>query len=180
MILAVVLVIAAVIALVSIVAATLTRSLQISSKAGLPAQIEPIDVQAFRNLVDPTEDEYLRRRLSARNFRMVRRERLRATAAYVRAAGRNAAVLIRFGQAALVSNTNVAEVDAARQLVDSALLLRRNAAIALVKIYIAMAWPHPGLPAALVLSGYERLNSSAMLLGRLRNPAAPVRIATTY
>jgi hypothetical protein len=37
----------------------------------------------------------LRRHLSASHFRQVRRARLRATSAYVRAAGRNAAVLVR-------------------------------------------------------------------------------------
>jgi hypothetical protein len=31
-----------------------------------------------------------------------------------------------------------------------------------------------------VLERYEQLNSSAMLLGRLQNPAAPVRIAATF
>jgi len=47
----------------------------------------------------------------------------------------------------------------------------------LLRIYIAMAWPTSGLAAAPVLHSYEQLNGSAMLLGRLQNPAAPVRIA---
>jgi hypothetical protein len=47
---------------------------------------------------------------------------------------------------------------------------------AIVKIYIALAWPNSSLAAAPVLQGYEELNHSAMLLGRLQNPAATMRI----
>jgi hypothetical protein len=69
--------------------------------------------------------------------------------------------------------------DAARQLVDNAILLRRNAAFAMFKIYVALAWPDAGVAPTPVLQGYEQLNGSAMLLGRLQNPSAPVRIAAT-
>ena len=176
MTLAIVLVIAAALALMFILGVALSRSHQIS--AGHARQIQPIDVEAFRILVDPTENEYLRRRLSSAEFRLVQRERLRATAAYVQIAGRNAAVLIRLGQAALTAS-DADTVDAARRLVDNALLLRRNAAFALLRIYISLAWPNSGLAAVAVLHGYEQLNGSAMLLGRLQNPAAPVRISAT-
>jgi hypothetical protein len=111
-------------------------------------------------------------------FRHVRRQRLRAMAAYVQTAGRNAAILVRMGQSALsAADPRISE--AARQLVDNALMLRRNAAFALVRIYVALAWPDSGLAATPILHGYERLNGSAMLLGRLQNPAAPVRISAT-
>lgn len=175
MIIAIVLVIAAALALVFILGITVSRSLQISSGTAIAGQIRPIDVEAFRNLVDPTEDDYLRRRLPAAEFRMVRRERLRAMAAYIQIAGRNAAVLVRMGQAAMTGDAQTA--DAARRLVDNALLLRRHAAFALLRIYIALAWPNSGLAAVPVLHGYEQLNGTAMLLGRLQNPAAPVHIS---
>lgn len=178
MTLAIILVIAAALALVFILRVALTRGLQVREAASLAGQIHPIDVEAFRNLVDPAEDDYLRRRLPAAEFRLVRRERLRAMAAYVQAAGRNAAVLVHIGQNALpASNAHTAE--AARRLVDNALLLRRNAAFALLRIYFALAWPNSGFAAAPILHGYEQLNGSAMLLGRLQNPAAPVRISAS-
>jgi hypothetical protein len=176
MTLAIILVIAAALALVFILGVTLSRSLQISGSAALTTQIQPIDVEAFHNLVNPTEDDYLRRRLPASEFRRVRQKRLRATAAYVRTAGRNAAILIRMGQTALTAS-DPETAEAARRLVDNALLLRRNAAFALLRIYVALAWPNSGLAATPVLHGYERLNGSAMLLGRLQNPSAPVRIS---
>lgn len=179
----IILVIAAILALVLIFSLTLSRSLQIFSRTVLTAQIRPVDIEAFRNLVDPAEDEYLRHRLTPAQFRRVRRERLRAMAAYIQIAARNAAVLVRMGQVALTANSQTGSVqtaEAARQLVDGALLLRRNATFAMLRIYIALAWPNSGLAAAPVLRGYERLNGAAMLLGRLQNPASPLRISATF
>ena len=158
-----------------------SRALRPASKADLEAQLEPIDVAAFRNLIDPAEDEYLRRHLSAAQFRKTQRARLRARAAYVRVASRNAAVLIRMGQVALAtSNASTANDvrirEAALRLVNEALLLRRNALFALLRIYADMAWPNRSTATAGILDRYERLSDSAMLLGRLRNPAVPVRV----
>jgi hypothetical protein len=176
MTLAIVIVIAAVLSLVLILRIAVSRSLQVSASANLRGQIQPIDVEAFRNLVNPTEDDYLRRRLPASHFRRVRRARLRATSAYVRAAGRNAAVLVRIGESAL-STGDPRIADAARVLVNDALMLRRNATFLLIRIHIALAWPNSGVAAAPVIDGYGRLSSSAMLLGRLQNPATPLRLA---
>ena len=178
MTLAVILVIAAILSFVVILYVARSRSLQISAGADLAHQIQPIDVEAFRNLLDPAEDDYLRQRLSAAEFRTVRRERLRAIAAYVQVAGRNAAVLVRIGQSAIHAH-DAHTAEAARQLVDQALQLRYNAAFALLKIYVALAWPNSGLAAGPVLHGYKQLNGSAMLLGRLQNPSSPVRISAT-
>lgn len=178
MTLAIILAIAAALALLFIFGVTLTRSLQISKGSNLAAKIQPIDVEAFRNLIDPAEDDYLRRHLSASEFRLVRRRRLHAMAAYVQTAGRNAAVLVLMGQGALTA-PDAETAEAARRLVDNALLLRRNAAFALIRIYVALAWPNSGLAAVSVLRSYERLNGTAMLLGRLQRPAVPVRISAT-
>jgi hypothetical protein len=174
--LALVLVISAAFALFVILAITVSRGLQVSPQSGLADQLQPIDIDAFRNLVDPVENTYLRRRLSESEFRKVQRARLRAMAAYIEVAGRNAAVLIRIGQSALVaSDPHTAE--AAQRLLNDALLLRRYAAVALFKIYVMLAWPSSTLSASPILTGYERLSGSAMLLGRLQNPAVPVRIS---
>ena len=176
MTLAILLVIAAALSLIFILGVALSRSLQISDKPGLATQIQPIDIEAFRNLVDPAEDDYLRRNLPVSEFRAVRRQRLRAAVAYIQVAGRNAAILIRVGQAAVAAG-DARTAEAARQLVDDALLLRRNATFALLRIYVALAWPYAGFAAAPILDGYRHLNSSVMLLGRLQNPSAVVRIS---
>jgi len=172
--LAVLLVLAAVLSLVVIASFAVSRSLQLPEN-GSVTRIQPVDIDAFRNLVDPHEAEYLRLHLPAWEFRRVQRKRLRAAAAYVRTAGQNAVFLIRMGQVA-VTATDPRAVEAARQLVDEALRLRRNAAFALVRIQVARLWPNAGFAAAPVLEGYHRVTGSAMLLGRLQNPATPVRI----
>jgi len=175
MTLAIILVVAAALALTFILSITVSRSLQVSN-ASLAGRIQPLDLEAFRNLTDAVEDQYLRGRLRPADFRSVRRERLRAMAAYVQVAGRNATVLVRIGQSALSAN-DPCTAEAARQLVEQALLLRRNATFALLRIYVALAWPNSDSDARRVLHRYEQLNGSAMLLGRLQNPAVPVRIS---
>jgi hypothetical protein len=174
--LAIVLVIAAVSALGIILRLTIKRSLQIKHGSRGAGIIRPIDVAAFRNLTNPAEDEYLRHLLPRADFRLVRRERLRAMACYVRVATENAAVLVGVGQAALLEgDPRISE--AARQLVSDALLLRRNATVALIRIYMALAWPASGFAAIRVIERYERLSGTAMLVGRLQNPAFPVRLS---
>jgi hypothetical protein len=173
------LIVAAVATLASVAGLAVSRALRPASKAELESQIEPIDVAAFRNLIDPAEDEYLRRHLSAAQFRVTQRARLRARAAYVRVARRNAAVLIRIGQTALATSDARApnEVrEAALRLVNDALLLQSNARFALVRIYADMAWPNRSATTVGLIDRYERLSDSAMLLGRLRNPGMAVRV----
>jgi hypothetical protein len=175
---AILLIVVAALSLFVVFRFAVSRSLQISSQSSVARQIQPLDVEAFRNLADPAEDEYLRMRLTRPEYWRVRRVRLRALARYVQAAARNAVVLIELGQSA-VHSTDSNTANAARELVDDALLLRRNATFALCRIYVAIALPSAGFAAAPILAGYQRLNGSAMLLGRLQNPATPVRIAAS-
>jgi hypothetical protein len=176
--LAIFIVIAAAIALGVILRLAVKQVLQTQTKrsANLAGAIHPIDLEAFRNLINPAEDEYLRRRLAPGEFRAVRRERLRAMAAYLQVVANNAAALVRIGEAALASG-DARVLEAAGQLVNDALLLRRNATVALMRIYIALAWPNSGLAAVRVVDRYEQLSGRAMLLGRLQNPAVAVRLS---
>ena len=174
--LAIAIVIFAVIALFVILSVAVTGNLPVKRSAGTPVAIRPIDIEAFRNLIDPAEDSYLRRRLPPAKFRVVRRERLLAMAAYVRVVDSNAAVLVRVAEASLASgDPHVA--GAAQQLVNDAQLLRRNTHMALARIYLALAWPNSGFAAARVVERYEHLSGAAMLLGRLQNPVVPVRLS---
>jgi len=176
MTLAIILVVAAILSLALIVGLAVSRTLQLSVRSNLAGQIEPIDVEAFRNLINVADDAFLRESLAPKQFRAVRRARLRATAAYVSQAGRNAVVLVHIGQAALTSS-DLRTQQAAQELVNDALLVRRNATFALLRIYAAFAWPNSVLPAHAIAERYEHLSGSAMLLGRLQNPAVSVRLA---
>lgn len=173
--LAIALVIVAVIALSIILRLAVMQSLQ-AKRTDLAGSIRPIDIDAFRNLINPGEDEYLRCLLPASRFRAVRRERLRAMAAYIHIVSNNADVLVRVGEAALASG-DVRLAGAAQQLVNDALVLRRNTSVALARIYLALAWPNSSFAAGGMLEHYEQLSGAAMLLGRLQNPGVPVRLS---
>jgi hypothetical protein len=174
--LAIVLVIAAGVALGVILRLAVSRSLQSRGGVHLATTIRSIDVEAFRNLINPAEDHYLRRSLPPARFRQVRRERLRAMAAYIQVAANNAGVLVHMGEAALASGDPRVTV-AARQLVDDALLLRRNSSVAKARIYLALALPNSTFAAVRVIDRYEQVSGSAMLLGRLQNPSAAIRLS---
>lgn len=178
MTLVIILVIVAVLALLLILRIAVFGNPQVHPGSDPAEQIEPIDLEAFRNLVDPDEAKYLRQCLPMSEFRRVQRERLLAAAAYVKIAARNAAVLAGIGQNVLATG-DPSTLGAAQQLIESALVLRRNSALAMIRIYLEFVWPKSGLAAASVLRAYEKLDGRAMLLGRLRNPALPIRISAS-
>src|SRR2546429_8367388 len=66
----------------------------------LVGRTRPVDIDAFRNLIDPAEEEFLRENLPAGEFRVIQRERLRAAVEYVSCAAHNAAILVRLGESA--------------------------------------------------------------------------------
>jgi len=94
----------------------------------LTGRTRPVDLEAFRNVVDPGEEDFLRANLLPRQFRAVQRERMRAALEYVQNAAHNADFLLGVGEAATRSpDPRVAQ--AGRQLIDSALRLRAYALI---------------------------------------------------
>ena len=99
-------------------------------------------------------------------------------AAYVHVVANNAGALVRVGQVAVASG-DPRIAGAAQQVVNDALLLRRNTTVALLRIHLALAWPNSGFAAMRVVDRYEQLSGAAMLLGRLQNPAMPVRLSAT-
>ena len=101
--LAIVIVISATLALAVILSVAVTRSLQVKGSVRTALAIRPIDIEAFRNLTDPAEDGYLRRRLPPAQFRVVRRERLRAMAAYVPVSYTHLECVVRGSRVAFMS-----------------------------------------------------------------------------
>lgn len=59
-----------------------------------------LDIEAFRNLVDPAEETFLRDHLPPRKFREIKRQRAWAALLYAWEAGRAATALAKVGQAA--------------------------------------------------------------------------------
>jgi hypothetical protein len=131
-------------------------------------QIRPVDVEAFRNLIDPGEEAFLRENLSAAEFRAIQRERLRAAVEYIACAAHNAAILVRVGELARRSpNPSIAE--AGEKLLDSAIRLRLYAVQATAKLYLGIVFPAVRISAVGLPENYERMTRQVFLLGRLQS-----------
>ena len=106
----------------------------------LAGRTRPVDLEAFRNLVDPAEEDFLHSNLSPRQFREVQRERMRAALEYVQNTAHNAAFLLRVGERG-PQNADPRIAQAGRQLIDSALRLRAYALLSAAKLYVRMVFP---------------------------------------
>jgi hypothetical protein len=138
-------------------------------------QIRFVDLDAFRNLIDPDEEEYLRRKLHPKDFRRIHRERLQAAADYIACAAHNAAVLLSLAEAARRS-PNPAVAATAEKLIDNAVRLRLYALQAIPRLYIAMFLPVGRLSTVRVADRYEQMTRQVVLLG-LRYPTGGISTA---
>jgi hypothetical protein len=62
-------------------------------------EFRSLDIEAFKNLVDPGEESFLRSNLPPKKFREIKRQRAWTALIYTREAGRAATALARVGQA---------------------------------------------------------------------------------
>lgn len=135
----------------------------------LPHATEPVDMDAFTTLLSEQDREFLRKSMAGRAFRKVERRRTLAALDYVGRISRNAATLIRLGEAAQQSPD--AQVAAAgRQLAALAVRVRLNALRASAKLYVALLVPNGGNALGSVPARYRDLTDAAMRLGRLQQP----------
>lgn len=149
---------------------------RITTLVDLQGRTTAIDISAFRNLICPQEEEYLRRHLPPKEFKRLQRERMRAAAAYIQSALQNAAILLRLGEAAQRSaDPHLAA--AGRKLVDNAIRLRLYAFFALMKLYLSIAFPGLHLSPLAVADRYERLTEAMAGFTRLQQPGLVTRIS---
>jgi hypothetical protein len=146
----------------------------------LQSQIWSIDLAAFQNLSDRSNDQFLRHRLSAAAFRKAQHLRARAMMSYLLAVGHNAAIFIRMGEMAKQSSDRqVAE--AGQLLIDTALQTR----ILVLRIYprLLALWLLPTLASVdfgPIISRYDLLMGELTQLLRLqRSTAASAAFAAT-
>jgi hypothetical protein len=130
----------------------------------LTSRLRSVDVEAFRNLTDPGEEHYLRTNLSGQDFRKVHRERILAAIEYVSCAARNAAILMRIGDAARHS-PNPSTAEAGEKLVDTAIRLRLYAFHALAKLYLGLVLPGSRVSPARIAESYEQMTRLVVMLG---------------
>jgi hypothetical protein len=156
----------------------LTKGLALSASVleNPTEHIRSVDVEAFRNLVDPEEEEFLRTSLSRADFRRIQRERLRAAVEYVSCAAHNAAILLRVADAGRRSS-DPATAEAAHKLVDNALRLRLYALHVIPRLYLGMILPGARISPVGVAERYEQMTRLVVLLGCLQYPTRGISAA---
>lgn len=154
----------------------LARAQGLASKAlENPAEhIHAVDVEAFRNLIDPDEEEFLRTNLAPAEFRRIQRERLRAAVEYVSCAAQNAAILVKVADAGRRS-PDPATAEAAEKLVDNAVRLRLYALHAIPRLYLGMILPGSRISPARIAESYEQMTRQVVLLGCLQYPTRGIQ-----
>src|SRR5438270_10546668 len=74
------------------------REKQIAGLQDVESQWRKVDIESFLNLTDPAEERFLRRNLSASEFRTIERERIRVTWEYLGRLAFNSNLMMRAGQ----------------------------------------------------------------------------------
>lgn len=136
----------------------------------LVAQLRSVDVNAFRNLIDPGEEQFLREHLPAGEFRSIHWERMLAAVEYVWGAARNAGLLIRLADAAKLDSDPLV-VSAAENLLENAVRFRLYAFRVIPRLYLGMLMPGLARAPHLLAESYDNITRQVVTLGCLQTPA---------
>ena len=136
----------------------------------LSRQLAPVDIAAFRNLVDPNETLYLREKLAPAAFRAVQRQRQIAALAYVKAVAHNAALLIAMANPARTSpHPEVAST--AQKVVEQALQLRIRSLLAILKLSAGIALPGLSVAGSSIVDRYQSVSAGFVDFVHLSRPS---------
>jgi hypothetical protein len=143
----------------------------------LAGRTRPVDLEAFRNLMDPKEDDFLRSNLLPHEFRAVQRERALSAIDYILNTMHNAAVLLRLGEAATRSS-NQSVALAGRQLAENAVRLRAYALLSVAKLGLRMVLPGARWSNGRLADTYQDLSGLAGQLALIQYPTQAARLST--
>ena len=135
----------------------------------LASRLRSVDVDAFRNLIDDHEEQFLRERLPPGEFRRIQRRRNLAAVEYIWCAAQNAAILTRLGEAAR-QNSDPAIAAAAEKLVGNALRLRLYAFQAIPRLYVTAVVPWAHASPNFVADTYDSMTRQVVMLSCLHYP----------
>ena len=146
------------------------RGMHVHDMRSAEEAIVPVDLEAFRNLVDVQQDRFLCEHLASRDFRRVQRARSTAIAGYLRCLASNTSVMLRLGEAArAIPEPSIAAQGA--ELATAAVTLRVYCLLALVQAYAAFLFPGTGMSVGSVVDSYDRLTVKLWTIGRAWTPA---------
>jgi hypothetical protein len=109
-------------------------------REGPARQLTPVDLDAFDNLIDPEEDQFLKDNLSSADFQKVQRTRIRAARLYVATMSENAGVQVAVGQSAR-SNSDPAIAASGQEIFQRAIQLKVWCLFALFRLNTAWFFP---------------------------------------
>jgi hypothetical protein len=132
--------------------------------ASLATEPTALDIAAFRNLVDPTEEEFLRINLTRQLFRTIQRQRLRAAVEYVQCAAVQARVLVRLADATRDERTGELP-HISEELVAAAIRLRALSLLVLLSLYVRIVFPELRMPVIEMPAMYEHVVGLGQLAG---------------
>jgi hypothetical protein len=159
-----VLVLVGLLALAGLLVLARVRAGSTTNMESLTEQLCSVDVDAFRNLVDPGEEQYLRANLPESEFRKIQRERILAAIEYVSCAARNGSILMRVGDAARHS-PDPSMAEAGEKLINTAIRLRLYSLRAMATLYLGLILPGVRISPAGIAESYEQMTRLVVLLG---------------
>ena len=143
--------------------------------ADLACEARPTDLDAFLNLVDSEEENYLRSVLNPSDFALVHRSRMAAAITYVFNVMHNAGIILALGEAAQRhEDREVAELG--KDLANNAIRLRINGYAALYRLGISYLRPSTVPAVASVIQRYRAIERSIRALCEIQAPADVSRI----
>ena len=134
-------------------------------EAARTGQLTPVDLDAFENLTDPEEEQFLRGNLSLAEFRGVQRARIRAARMYVAALSENAGILVEVGQRTR-SHSDPEIAASGLELLQRAIRLKMWCTLAMLRLNAAMVFPTVLSPSSRIANRYLLVTYMAANLPR--------------
>jgi hypothetical protein len=141
---------------------------QVVSRRKMALQaVRPVDLKAFRTLMDRDDELFLRGNLSRSKFRRLKRQRISVMLRYVARIANNSSAVVRLSEPArLSSDPEVA--DAAAQVINLATQIRLQCLLAFAKLSLEFAVPSLQLTPAILVPRYQALRDNVKRLGLLQ------------
>jgi hypothetical protein len=152
----------------------LGSSLWLRHRASKQRLVHPVDLDAFRTVMDRDDEQFLREKLPNGKFRRVKRQRITVARKYVSRISSNIAItLLRVR--AVFDNGDPESIKEAARAADLATEIQRQCLVMYAKLAVEFVLPSMQLSPVALAARYEILRESVNRLGRLQaqRPALP-------
>jgi hypothetical protein len=135
------------------------------------ATIQPVDVDAFRSLMDRADEMFLRKNTSLAAFCHIKRQRIRVRGRYIRRIADHAAAFMRLSASArMIPDSEIGEL--VSQIVGSAARLRFQCLAASIKLAVEFAFPLLQITPTGLAQKYQTLRENVLRFNALRSQKA--------